>query len=387
VRKKYKSINSINLMAWSFRKRIKIIPGVYLNFSKSGISTSIGVKGASLTFSKSGTYLNTSISGLGLSNRQKISDGYNQPQPRPNEFQYLSELPENIFSADIQEITSQDMQGIKETILAAREERKNLRNDIVKVKTALTTSKVKLISSYALIYGLIKKSIPVSIKEDIKSQKEVLSGLRDCLENCFVKIDIDFDPEIREKYNKVVESYKKLTISKKIWDVTSAHSENRVQTRSAASTVVQKKEVKFGFQNLAEIKTNFPALYLQNANGGDLYFYPSFIVMYKNKESFALIGYNELDFYFSSTRFVEEGSVPSDTKTIDRTWKKVNKNGAPDKRFKGNYQIPIVRYGTINLRTNTGINEEYSFSNYELSEEFSRNFTDYQLTIKHLQQL
>lgn len=36
-------------MAWSYRRRIKIIPGVHLNFSKSGISTTIGVKGASLT--------------------------------------------------------------------------------------------------------------------------------------------------------------------------------------------------------------------------------------------------------------------------------------------------------------------------------------------------
>lgn len=31
-------------MAWSFRKQIKIIPGVHLNLSNSGISTSVGVK-------------------------------------------------------------------------------------------------------------------------------------------------------------------------------------------------------------------------------------------------------------------------------------------------------------------------------------------------------
>lgn len=61
-------------MAWNYRRRVKVIPGVYLNLSKSGISTSVGVKGASLTFSKNGTYLNQSIPGLGIYNRQKFSN-------------------------------------------------------------------------------------------------------------------------------------------------------------------------------------------------------------------------------------------------------------------------------------------------------------------------
>jgi hypothetical protein len=65
----------------------------------------------------------------------------------------------------------------------------------------------------------------------------------------------------------------------------------------------------------------------------------------------------------------------------------VNKNGTPDKRFKGNYQIPIVRYGEISLRTSTGLNEEYEFSNYEFTEAFGQAFRDYQKTIKSLKQL
>jgi hypothetical protein len=60
-------------MAWSYRKRIKIIPGIHLNLSKNGISTSVGMKGASLTFGRNGTYINTSIPGTGIYNRQKIN--------------------------------------------------------------------------------------------------------------------------------------------------------------------------------------------------------------------------------------------------------------------------------------------------------------------------
>lgn len=372
-------------MAWSFRKRIKIIPGVYLNFSRNGISTSIGFKGASVTLGKSGTYLNTSVPGLGIYNRQKISLGNNKPQSMSDDFQYLAELPENIFSANVQEITSNDMMGIKQAILAARQERKELENDIQKIKSALFTSKIKLVASYLMIFGLINKKVVKKIKGNINNQKEALNGLQKCLENCYVKIEIAFDEEIKLRYDKIVNSFKQLSTSKKIWDVTGAYLEDRIRTRSAASTVVQKKEVKFGITNLPEIKTEYPALHFQNANGADLFFYPTFIVMYQDKENFALIGYNELDFHYSAIRFVEEGIIPKDSMIIDKTWKKVNKNGTPDRRFKGNYQIPIVRYGKISLTTKMGINEEYSFSNYEATELFGNAFLDYMNTVKIFQ--
>lgn len=62
-------------MAWSYRRRIKVAPGVHLNISKSGVSTSYGMKGMSITTGPRGTYLNTSIPGTGLYNRQKIDSG------------------------------------------------------------------------------------------------------------------------------------------------------------------------------------------------------------------------------------------------------------------------------------------------------------------------
>ena len=59
-------------MAWNFRRRKKIAPGVYINMSKKGVSTTVGRKGATMTFGPNGTYLNTSIPGTGMYNRRKI---------------------------------------------------------------------------------------------------------------------------------------------------------------------------------------------------------------------------------------------------------------------------------------------------------------------------
>lgn len=374
-------------MAWSFRRRIKIIPGVHLNFSKSGITTSVGVKGASMTFGKSGSYLNTSVPILGIYNRQKLSGPDTNSTPKIHNPQQIRELSDNIFSAEIQEITSQNMQGVKEAIILAHQQRKELKTDLLKIQATLSTSKLKLTLSYILLYGLIKKRKAENIKIDIQAQKEAIEQTKEQIENCFVKLDIDFDPEIKKKYNKLVDSFKNLTTSHKIWDVTSAHYQDRVATRSLASTIVKKKDVHFAFKSLPDIKSDYQALYFQNANGADLYFYPSFIVMYSSKTSFALIGLDEIELNQSYVRFTETGTVPRDSKIIDRTWAKVNKNGTPDKRFKENYQIPVVRYGEISLRTSTGLNEEYEFSNYEFTEDFGRAFIEYQKIIKSLNKI
>lgn len=374
-------------MAWSFRRRIKIIPGVHLNFSKSGITTSVGVKGASMTFGKSGSYLNTSVPGLGIYNRQKLSNSNSNQTPEEYNTQQILEEADNIFSADIQEITSQNMQGVKEAIVLAHQQRKELKTDLLKIQATLGASKLKLNFSYILLYGLIKKTIPENIKIDIEAQKEAIKQTKEQIENCYVKLDIDFEPEIQEKYSKLIDTFKKLITSQKIWDVTSAHFQDRVTARSSASTIVKKRDVKFSLKSLPDIKSDFEALYFQNANGADLYFYPSFIVMYSSKINFAIIGLDEITFNQSYVRFTETGTIPRDSKVIDKTWAKVNKNGTPDKRFKGNYQIPVVKYGEISLQTNTGLNEEYEFSNYEFTQDFGQAFRDYQQIIKSLKQI
>ena len=54
-----------------FRKRLKLFPEVTLNFSKRGISTTIGAPGVSVNFNKQGTYLNVGIPGTGIYDRKK----------------------------------------------------------------------------------------------------------------------------------------------------------------------------------------------------------------------------------------------------------------------------------------------------------------------------
>ena len=53
-------------MATYIRKTITLLPWVKLNINKSGMSLSIGPRGAKLNISKKGVYFNTSIPGSGV---------------------------------------------------------------------------------------------------------------------------------------------------------------------------------------------------------------------------------------------------------------------------------------------------------------------------------
>ena len=59
-------------MGWRFQKRIRIAPGVRLNVSRAGISTTIGPKGLSVNTGGRGTYLNAGLPGTGLSTRTRL---------------------------------------------------------------------------------------------------------------------------------------------------------------------------------------------------------------------------------------------------------------------------------------------------------------------------
>ncbi len=54
-------------MGFRFHRSVRIIPGIRLNFSKSGVSTSIGRNGATVNLSKKGTRTTVGIPGSGLS--------------------------------------------------------------------------------------------------------------------------------------------------------------------------------------------------------------------------------------------------------------------------------------------------------------------------------
>ena len=70
-------------MGFRFQRRIKILPGVTINLSKSGVSASLGVRGAHVTLGNGKTRTTVGIPGTGLSYTEvhKQNDHENAEEP------------------------------------------------------------------------------------------------------------------------------------------------------------------------------------------------------------------------------------------------------------------------------------------------------------------
>lgn len=101
-----------------------------------------------------------------------------------------------------------------------------------------------------------------------------------------------------------------------------------------------------------------------------LFFLPD-MVLYLQGNTFASISYGTLTVRQGTTRFIEDGSVPSDAVVVGQTWKYVNKNGGPDRRFKDNRQLPIAQYGVLEFISSGGLNIHLNTSSAEKAAAFA----------------
>jgi hypothetical protein len=59
-------------MGFRFQKRLSILPGIRINLSKGGVSTSLGPRGTDVNIGRNGMTANAGIPGTGLSYRSKL---------------------------------------------------------------------------------------------------------------------------------------------------------------------------------------------------------------------------------------------------------------------------------------------------------------------------
>jgi hypothetical protein len=67
-------------MGLRFRRSVKLLPGVRLNFGKRGASVSVGVRGAHVTYGPTGRRTTVGIPGTGLSYTSTTSAHRRTPQ-------------------------------------------------------------------------------------------------------------------------------------------------------------------------------------------------------------------------------------------------------------------------------------------------------------------
>jgi hypothetical protein len=371
-------------MGLKYRRRQKLFPGVYLNFSRRGVSTTIGIRGFSINLGTKGVFLNRGIPGTGLYDRKKISgwdapaisnarlSNLDQPNSSNDPYYFLpGKIEGEIKSIDANSVTSQGLSEMKEMLLAAYNERIEIVNELHQIeKGERIAGTVKFFSKIFLL-GLFTKHFD----EVLTEKQKYKANLQQQLSDCRVAIEIDIDDDLKARYEKLKKSFTHLSSCSKIWDQTSI--ERNYKHRSVGRNSITRSSTFTDTQTVDVIDTSFNALHFRNQNGGDIYIYPAFAVLLDDKSSFGIVNLAELELSYKLLLFAEEREVPHDTVAISKTWAKVNKDGTPDKRFKDNHEIPVVAYGEITFFSQTGINEVFIFSNSTKAEKFVAAYKAY----------
>lgn len=370
-------------MGWRYRKSFKPLPGVRLTLSSTGLRTSVSLgplrltadsrlpeKDAGPTPGHSDSYEQREPSGL-------PSPPAQVPRP-PSPSSSAHGALTDIRSASSETLTSAGLEELKAMLERANQERTEIARDhaLACDQEDRTGADYRSWRDGWLFRRLFKQKYA-----QLRAAAEEATAYREELEEqkrlARLETTIEMPSGMDSAFRRVVDEFKLLAKSAYIWDTVGERSANKVAERTIAGRVIDRKRVKFSLGKCEMINCEWEVPKLMNANGGDIYLYPGFVIYYIDKRRFGLLEYGDMLFVCRSIQFQEEETVPPDSCTIGHTWTKVNKDGSPDKRFKDNRQIPLVRYGQMRLSSSTGLNEEYMFSNAEQVDTFARAFSDF----------
>ena len=374
---------------WRFRKSFSPLPGVRLTLSPSGISTSVGVGPFRVTAGPRGPHFTATVPGTGLSFRQSLSGGQAgggaaypaPPTPRyaPGTAQPRAVDPrvEQIQSAGSAVLTTPGIAEFRKLLDRARTEYAQIAAELTAAKSneQVATGKYHSWKNGWLLRWLMKSrfaALEAAAEESTARRGE----LEEQEELAKLGTQIEIPDSLKATFSRLTDAFAQLARSSKIWDTVSHMAINQFAERTLAARAVERKLVQFRLGRCTVIQSDWQVPHLENANGGDIYLFPLFVVYFAGEQSFALLEYQDVQFINSATRFHEEDGVPADSRVVAKTWARTNKDGSPDRRFKDNYEIPVAEYGKIVLRSSTGLNEEYMVSNVASCQAFAKEWND-----------
>jgi hypothetical protein len=288
-----------------------------------------------------------------------------------------------IRSAGTSELTSEGLAKFKELLTKARDERRSLLPELQSAASESARLKKK---HDAWANGWLLRRVFRQRFAELKQQADEWNARYEELkeQEALSRLNTQFDlPDaVRKAFNQVSDSFAIMARSVRVWDTVAAVAADRMRERTSATTSIDRRQVTFDLGVCDLIQSEWEVPHLANANGGDLFMYPGFILFFISADAFALIEAAHVDAIFRSCPFIEEEKLPPDTHVLRQTWKKANKDGSPDRRFANNYQIPVVEYGNLIITSPTGLNEHYMISNAAAVAQFSSSWAEFRQALR-----
>lgn len=179
----------------------------------------------------------------------------------------------------------------------------------------------------------------------------------------------DFDNSAERTYERVLDGFAALRACRASWRILASGQVLDGRYNAGAGRTLQRKAAELRTGGVKHVKCNIDVPCL--AAGRNLfYFYPDRVFVVSGRHV-AVCTYGSLKIDTRLTRFIEEERVPPDSQVVGQTWRFVNKNGTPDRRFKNNRQIPIAQYEELQFSSTHGIHECFQFSRAGIAEVFA----------------
>jgi hypothetical protein len=375
-------------MSWRFRQSFKIMPGVRLNLSRSGLSASIGGAPFTINAGPRGVVGTASIPGTGISFRQRIDNQPDVESPeeqgfRPAPLPSQTGTPElqrtrEIRSAGTEVLTSQGLKELKVLIQTAYEEFEEISQMLNSAKCDESRATKRFVSwdNGFLFKKMFKQAFAVR-----KSESEIAAAkvaeLAEQLRQTSIAVHVELASEQAGPYFQLRDRFEALADCAAIWNINSERAADKLRERTNVDRSVERQKIKLSSGNCDLMTWEERVPHFQNSNGGDLYIYPGFILYRAARKAFSVIDCHDVRLEVKKVQFNEPGGVPDDSETVGTTWAKVNKDGSRDKRFAGNYQIPIASYGDLTFKTTAGLEEEFQFSNPQRLYQFEKSWMEF----------
>lgn len=341
-------------MGLRYRKSINLGGGFRVNFSKSGVGYSWGGKGYRVTKKAGGGVRKTySIPGTGLSwvddssGRKKKATGnsannnFSQPV-----VQNTGNLLYQAEEADVKQLVTENTQDFL---------------DAIKKYSGIRT----LLIWVTIISLLLTPGTPFFIVIFFAG----IAGLIYLSATKKISVEYEFDEYGKRRIQMMDQAMGMLINNRSIWQVNTIQANSSRKTNAGASESVGRKLVKFQKKKPFFLKTDATCYHIKLLRD-NVFILPDRLII-KGKKGWGAVDYSELHLGVGNVIFIESGGVPKDAQIVGHTWQYVNKNGTADKRFKNNRQLPKCNYGSIEFKTDTGLDIILYISNINNAQQFS----------------
>jgi uncharacterized membrane protein YhaH (DUF805 family) len=175
----------------------------------------------------------------------------------------------------------------------------------------------------------------------------------------------ELDSANESAFEALHQAFHMLAECQKAWRIDAEAAVHNGKYHAGAAAVVRRKDAQFGKGLPPMVKSNLEVPYVKSGTTS-LYYMPDRVLVY-SPEGIGAVSYKDLQVSGQPRQFIEDGAVPGDAEVVGHTWRYVNKNGGPDRRFKDNRQLPVALYEELAFRSSSGLNELYQLSKHSLT--------------------